>query len=194
MSLPLPTLPYELNALEPFISKETLEYHFGKHHIGYANRLNTLLSSNKTSTSSTPSLIELVKTSQGAIFNCAAQVYNHDFYWRSMRPNGGGEPSGQIATAIQRDFGSFANFKRIFNEVAMAHFGSGWAWLVQDPKTYKLQIVSTHDAENPIRGILLYFIFCIYFILFYNQYRILENLGVPLLTCDVWEVYNLSSS
>ncbi|MCB0422358.1 MAG: superoxide dismutase [Fe] [Bdellovibrionales bacterium] len=141
-----PTLPYELNALEPHISKETLEYHFGKHHQAYATNLNNLIEgtdyANKT-------LEEIVKTSEGGVFNNAAQVWNHTFYWHSLSPNGGGTPKGDLAAAIDRDFGSFNKFKEEFAKCAATTFGSGWAWLVKDSKG-TLSLMSTSNAATPL--------------------------------------------
>lgn len=158
----LPKLPYEMNALEPHISQKTLEFHYGKHHAGYVNNLNKLIAG-------TPfegkSLEEIVKTSQGGIFNNAAQVWNHTFYWNCMTPNPKKTlPSGKLMEAIVRDFGSFEAFKEKFVNACVTLFGSGWAWLVAD-KEGKLSIVQTSNAQTP-----------------------LTTEGVkPLLVCDVWE-------
>ena len=158
----LPKLPYEMNALEPHISQKTLEFHYGKHHAGYVNNLNKLIAG-------TPfegkSLEEIVKTSQGGIFNNAAQVWNHTFYWNCMTPNPKKtQPSGKFMEAIVRDFGSFEAFKEKFVNACVTLFGSGWAWLVAD-KEGKLSIVQTSNAQTP-----------------------LTTEGVkPLLVCDVWE-------
>lgn len=161
MSFTLPKLPYDLDALEPHISKETLEYHYGKHHNAYVNNLNKLVDGTNYATM----LIEdVIKNSNGPIFNNAAQVWNHTFYWHCLAPNGGGEPTGELAQAISNDFGSFAEFKSKFTETAATTFGSGWAWLVQDPSNNKLRIISTSNAGTPMT----------------------EGLNA-LLTCDVWE-------
>jgi Fe-Mn family superoxide dismutase len=162
MTFTLPQLPYAMDALAPHISEETLEYHYGKHHQAYVNNLNKLLSEADDSLKSM-SLEELILNSKGGIFNNAAQVWNHTFYWDSLSPNGGGEPNGKIAELIKRDFGSLTAFKEQFTQTAIATFGSGWAWLVQNGSD-KLKIVSTSNAGNPLTDSLK-----------------------PLLTCDVWE-------
>lgn len=160
MAFTLPALPYAKNALQPHISEETLDYHYGKHHQAYVNNLNNLIPG-------TPfenlSLEEIMMKATGPIFNNAAQVWNHTFYWHSMAPNGGGEPTGKLAEAITKDFGSFAEFKEQFTKAAVGQFGSGWAWLVKNPEG-KLEIVATGNAANPMTD---------------NK--------KPLLTCDVWE-------
>jgi Fe-Mn family superoxide dismutase len=157
----LPDLPYAKDALAPSISQETLEYHHGKHHAGYVAKLNAAVAGTEWEGKS---LEDIVKTaSPGGMFNSAAQHWNHSFYWQSMAPNAGGNPTGAIADAINRDFGSFEAFKEQFSAVAAGHFASGWAWLVQD-NDGKLKIVDTHDAANPMRDGLK-----------------------PILTCDVWE-------
>ncbi len=160
MAFELPDLPYEMNALEPYISQETLEYHYGKHHKAYVDKLNNLLNG---SDDAKKSLEELIKTTKGGVFNNAAQVWNHTLYWNCMKPNGGGEPKGALAEAINKAFGSFSEFKQKFSDTAATTFGSGWAWLVKD-SSGALHIVSTSNAENPLQK---------------NQ--------TPLLTCDVWE-------
>ena len=158
----LPKLPYEMNALEPHISQKTLEFHYGKHHAGYVNNLNKLIAGTPFEGNS---LEEIVKTSQGGIFNNAAQVWNHTFYWNCMTPNPKKtQPSGKLMEAIVRDFGSFEAFKEKFVNACVTLFGSGWAWLVAD-KEGKLSIVQTSNAQTP-----------------------LTTEGVkPLLVCDVWE-------
>jgi Fe-Mn family superoxide dismutase len=160
MAIELPPLPYALNALEPHISRETLEYHHDKHHQTYVTNLNNLLPGsgfeNRT-------LEEIIKSSSGAIFNNAAQVWNHTFYWHCLSPNGGGEPSGELATQIEKAFGSFTVFQEQFTKTAIATFGSGWAWLVLTPEG-KLEIISTSNAGTP-----------------------LTDNKKALLTCDVWE-------
>lgn len=160
MTFELPKLPYEMNALEPHISKETLEYHYGKHHQAYVNNLNKLIEGtdniNKT-------LEEIIKTASGGLFNNAAQTWNHTFYWNCLSPNGGGKPSGALLDAIVKQFGSFETFKENFTQTAAKTFGSGWAWLVKSDKG-ELEILSTSNAGNPLT----------------------EN-KIPLLTCDVWE-------
>jgi superoxide dismutase, Fe-Mn family len=146
MAFTLPALPYEKTALAPHISAETLEYHHGKHHNAYVTNLNKLLEGkpegNKT-------LEEVILSSEGGVFNNAAQVWNHTFYWRSMKPNGGGAPSGDIAAAIARDFGSFDKFKEEFTAAATTQFGSGWAWLVLDKG--KLAVTKTGNADLPMK-------------------------------------------
>ncbi|GAB6067700.1 superoxide dismutase [Fe] [Methylothermus subterraneus] len=155
----LPPLPYAMDALEPYISKETLEYHYGKHHKAYVDNLNNLIPGTEFENLT---LEEIILKASGPIFNNAAQVWNHTFYWNSMAPNGGGEPEGKLADAIRRDFGSFEAFKEAFSKAAVALFGSGWAWLVKSGD--KLEIVQTSNAGNP-----------------------LTSGKKPLLTCDVWE-------
>ncbi len=160
MAFTLPTLPYDKTALAPHISAETLEYHHGKHHQKYVDTLNQLI---EGTPDASKSLEELVKTTSGKLFNQAAQVWNHSFYWNCLSPNGGGTPTGKSAAAIDAAFGSFEQFKSAFDAAAGAHFGSGWAWLVKDVAG-GLKIVDTHDAGNPM-----------------------TDGHTPLLTCDVWE-------
>ncbi|MGE4801289.1 superoxide dismutase [Fe] [Yersinia hibernica] len=160
MSFELPALPYAQNALEPHISAETLEYHYGKHHNTYVVNLNNLI---KDTEFAGKTLEEIVKTSSGGIFNNAAQVWNHTFYWHCLSPNGGGEPTGKIAAAIQQSFGSFAEFKAQFTDAAVKNFGAGWTWLVKKADG-SLAIVSTSNAATP-----------------------LTTQDKPLLTVDVWE-------
>lgn len=160
MSFTLEPLPYAKDALAPHISAETLEYHYEKHHRGYVTRLNAIT---KDTPDANKSLDELVRTSSGRVFNMAAQVVNHTFYWKSLSPNGGGAPTGKIGEAISSSFGSIDAFKEKFTEVATGHFGSGWAWLVKNADG-KLEVVGTHDAGNPVTS---------------GQ--------VPLITADVWE-------
>ncbi len=156
----LPELPYALDALAPTISKETLEFHYGKHHQTYVTNLNNLI---KGTEFENASLEEIVKKSSGGIFNNAAQVWNHTFYWFGLSPNGGGEPTGALADAITAKWGSFDEFKKAFNAVAAGTFGSGWAWLVKAADG-SLELVSTSNAATPLTGD-----------------------KTPLLTCDVWE-------
>jgi Fe-Mn family superoxide dismutase len=156
----LPELPYALDALAPTISKETLEFHYGKHHQTYVTNLNNLI---KGTEFENASLEEIVKKSSGGIFNNAAQVWNHTFYWFGLSPNGGGEPTGALAEAINAKWGSFDEFKKAFNAVAAGTFGSGWAWLVKAADG-SLELVSTSNAATP-----------------------LTTDKTPLLTCDVWE-------
>lgn len=146
--------------MEPIISKETLEYHYGKHHQAYVTNLNKLIAGTEFENMS---LEEIILKSSGGIFNNAAQVFNHTFYWNCLAPKAGGEPAGKLAEAINQTFGSFAAFKDKFTQTAVGTFGSGWAWLVKD-KDGKLEIVSTSNAGNP-----------------------LTDGKKPLLTCDVWE-------
>ncbi|HFI1064519.1 TPA: superoxide dismutase [Fe] [Proteus mirabilis] len=160
MSFELPKLPYALDALEPHISKETLEYHYGKHHQTYVTNLNNLV---KGTDLENKSLEELIKTTEGGIFNNAAQVWNHTFYWNCLAPNAGGAPTSKIAEAINKAFGSFEEFKKQFNDAAAKNFGSGWTWLVKKADG-SLAIVNTSNAATPVSG---------------------ED--KPLLTVDVWE-------
>ena len=156
----LPDLPYDLDALAPAISKETLEYHYGKHHQTYVTNLNNLI---KGSEFENASLEEIVTKSSGVIFNNAAQVWNHTFYWNGMKPNGGGEPSGALADAINKKFGSFAAFKEEFAKCAIGTFGSGWAWLIKNADG-SVELMSTSNAATPM-----------------------TSGKRALLTCDVWE-------
>jgi Fe-Mn family superoxide dismutase len=156
----LPQLPYALDALAPFISKETLEFHYGKHHQTYVTNLNNLIKG--TEFENAP-LENIVKKSAGGIFNNAAQVWNHTFYWNSMKPNGGGVPTGPLADAINAKWGSFDKFKEEFAKCAVGTFGSGWAWLVKKADG-TLDLASTSNAGTPI-----------------------TTEAKPLMTCDVWE-------
>ena len=160
MQFTLPQLPYSMNALSPHISEETLEYHYGKHHSTYVTNLNKLVAGTEFENST---LEDIIKGSTGGLFNNAAQVWNHTFYWHCLSPNGGGEPEGVVADAINKAFGSFDVFKEKFTQTAIATFGSGWAWLVQDASG-ALSIISTSNAATPMT----------------------EGL-TALLTCDVWE-------
>lgn len=157
----LPELPYPLNGLEPYISAETLEFHYGKHHQTYVNNLNNLIIDTEFATLS---LEEIIKKSSGGIFNNAAQTWNHTFYWHCLSPKGSDmKPSSALLEAINQKFGSFAQFKDEFTKCAITTFGSGWAWLVKNPDG-TIGIVSTSNAATPLTGEAL-----------------------PLLTCDVWE-------
>ena len=156
----LPALPYSNDALEPVISKETIEYHYGKHHQTYVTNLNKLIVG--TEFENLP-LEEIIKKSSGGIFNNAAQVYNHTFYWNCLAPKAGGEPAGKLAEAINEAFGSFDVFKEKFSATAVGTFGSGWAWLVKNAEG-KLEIISTSNAGTPM-----------------------TEGKTALLTCDVWE-------
>ncbi len=160
MAFTLPPLPYEMNALEPHISKETLEYHYGKHHQTYVNNLNNLIAGTEFESAS---LEEIIRKSSGGLFNNSAQVWNHTFYWNCLSPNGGGAPEGAVAEAINAKWGSFDAFKEEFNKKAAANFGSGWTWLVKKTDG-SVDIVNTDDADTP-----------------------LTTSDIPLLTCDVWE-------
>jgi len=160
MAVELPALPYALNALEPYFSKETLEYHYGKHHKAYVDKLNSLI---KDTNLDHKPLEDIIKNSEGAIFNNAAQIYNHTFYWHCLSPNGGGKPTGSLAARIEQDFGSFEKFKEKFTEVTIGVFGSGWGWLVKKADK-SLAIVGTSNAHTP-----------------------LATSDIPVLTCDIWE-------
>jgi Fe-Mn family superoxide dismutase len=146
MKFELDPLPYAKNALAPHLTEETLSFHYDKHHTAYLNNLKGLLEGKPEAEKS---LEEIVKTSSGGVFNNAAQVWNHTFYWNSMKPSGGGEPSGALADAIKRDFGSFADFKKQFAEAAVKQFGSGWAWLVKDTDG-ALKVTKTENGVNPL--------------------------------------------
>ena len=148
MIFELPALPYAIDALEPYISKSTLEFHHGKHHQAYVTNLNKLLPGSEFENKG---LEEIVRKATGGIFNNGAQVWNHTFYWNCLSPQGGGEPTGELLEAIIEDFGSFAEFKEKFSTAAATLFGSGWAWLVTDEEG-KLQIVQESNAGNPLRN------------------------------------------
>jgi superoxide dismutase, Fe-Mn family len=169
MIFKLPELPYAKDALQPHISAETLEYHYGKHHQAYVNKLNELIPNTEYATMSLEDVIrasaknETNKLTANSVFNNAAQVWNHTFYWHCLSPKGGNEPTGKLADAINKTFGSFAEFKDKFSKTAVATFGSGWGWLVKG-KDGNLQIVSTSNAGTP-----------------------LADGQIALLTCDVWE-------
>ena len=156
----LPELPYALDALEPHLSKETLEYHYGKHHQTYITNLNNQIKG--TEFENAP-LEEIVKKSSGGVFNNAAQTWNHTFDWLGFTPKGQGKPSGELAAAIDAKWGSFEAFQKAFDTCAAGTFGSGWAWLVKTPAG-ELDLVSTSNAATPLNS---------------------DN--TPLLTCDVWE-------
>jgi Fe-Mn family superoxide dismutase len=146
MPFSLPELPYKKDALAPHISAETLEYHHGKHHAAYVNNLNKLLEGKPEAQNS---LEQIILSSDGGVFNNAAQVWNHTFYWSCMKPNGGGRPTGDLADAITRDFGSFEKFREDFANAAATQFGSGWAWLVLEKG--KLAISKTGNADLPMK-------------------------------------------
>jgi Fe-Mn family superoxide dismutase len=156
----LPPLPYAADALAPHISKETFEYHHGKHHQAYVTNLNNLI---KGTEFEPMGLEDIVRKSSGGVFNNAAQVWNHTFFWHSMKPNGGGEPTGALAEAIDRKWGSFAAFKEAFTKSAVGNFGSGWTWLVRKPDG-SVDIVNTSNAGTT-----------------------LTSADKALLTIDVWE-------
>lgn len=156
----LPALPYAQDALEPHISAETLSYHHGKHHATYVDKLNKAIVDTEYEDKS---LEDIILSADGGIFNNAAQIWNHSFYWHCMSPDGGGEPGDPIAQIIERDFGSQDDFKQQFSDAAATLFGSGWTWLVLQ-KDGKLAIKNTSNADTPVR----------------------EGI-TPLLTCDVWE-------
>src|SRR6185437_6023823 len=155
----LPKLPYALDALQPHISKETLEYHYGKHHQTYVNNLNNLT---KDTEFATMPLEEVIMKSSGGMFNNAAQVWNHTFYWNGMTPNSSGQPGGNLAEAINKKFGSFDEFKKAFTQSAVTLFGSGWTWLAKN-KQGELEIMNTGNAGLPMK-----------------------DDKIALLTCDVW--------
>jgi len=160
MTHELPVLPYDRDALAPVISAETLDYHYGKHHQTYVTNLNNLIPGTEFESSS---LEDIIRSAEGGIFNNAAQVWNHTFYWNCLSPKGGGEPSGSLADAIASRFGSFDAFRDAFNKSATTNFGSGWTWLVKSADG-KLDIVNTSNAANPMTDGL-----------------------IPLMTVDVWE-------
>ncbi len=147
MAFSLPPLPYDKNALAPQISAETLEFHHGKHHQAYVTNLNKLIEGKPAANMS---LEEVILSSDGPTFNNAAQIWNHTFYWSSMKPNGGGLPTGDLADAINRDFGSFEKFAEEFANAATTQFGSGWAWLVLG-KDKKLAVTKTGNADLPMK-------------------------------------------
>ena len=160
MAITLPELPYAIDALEPHISKETLEYHYGKHHATYVAKLNPLIEGTDLADAD---LETIIKNSEGGVFNNSAQVWNHTFYWNCLSPNGGGEASGPVADAINTAFGSFEAFKEQFTNSAVTNFGSGWTWLVKNTDG-SVSIVNTGNADTPI-----------------------TSDAKPLLTVDVWE-------
>lgn len=161
MAFELPALPFAVNALEPHISAETLEFHHGKHHATYVQKLNGLVEGTDLAAKS---LEEIIKSSAGPIFNNAAQIWNHTFYWNCLAPDAGGEPTGAIAVAINESFGSFTQFQAAWNDKAVNNFGSSWTWLVKNAEG-KLEIVNTSNAATPLTD---------------------ESVTV-LLTVDLWE-------
>jgi len=160
MAFQQPELPYALDALAPFLSEEQMDFHYNKHHAGYFTKLNGLV---EGTPQADMSLRDLVVESEGGVFNNAAQAWNHSFFWKCMTPKGGGDPEGELAEAIQRDFGSFAEFREQFSNAAVTLFGSGWAWLAKD-KDGKLNIMQGSNADTP-----------------------LNHQMEPILTVDVWE-------
>ncbi|GJL97272.1 MAG: superoxide dismutase [Hyphobacterium sp.] len=164
MAHSLPDLPYASDALEPHISAQTLGFHHGKHHAAYVSKMNSAIDGSDDEKLSLEDLIrKAAKSGDQGLFNNAAQTWNHTFYWNSMSPEGGGEPMGDLATRIDRDFGSFDGFRKAFSDAGATQFGSGWAWLVV--KNGKLEVRKTLNAETPLT----------------------EDGVVPLLTMDVWE-------
>lgn len=161
MSIELPALPYARDALAPTISEETIDYHYGKHHNAYVTNLNKMI---EGTADADKSLEEIIRSSAGGVFNNAAQIWNHTFYWNSLAPNAGGEPTGALSDAINHAFGSFEEFKAKFTASAAGNFGSGWTWLVKNADG-SLAIVNTSNADTPITD---------------------ESI-TPLLTVDVWE-------
>jgi Fe-Mn family superoxide dismutase len=160
MAIELPALPYDRTALAPHISAETIDFHYGKHHQTYVTNLNNQI---KGTDFEAMDLEAIIRKAQGGMFNNAAQVWNHTFYWNCLSPNGGGEPMGKLADAITKAFGGFSSFKEQFTQTALTTFGSGWAWLVQR-QDGSLALVSTPNAATPLTGS-----------------------DKALLTCDVWE-------
>lgn len=162
MTFSIPPLPFAYDALAPKgLSKEQVTYHYDKHHQGYVTKLNAAAEANPELAKKT--IEQIITTEKGPIFNLAAQIFNHTFYWNCLSANGG-EPKGKVLEEITASFGSFDKFKDEFTAAAVGHFGSGWAWLVKDGTDNKLKVVQTHDAATPLT----------------------ENLK-PVLTCDVWE-------
>ena len=159
MAIELPALPYDRTALEPHISGETLDYHYGKHHKAYVDNLNKLIAGTEFESMD---LVEIVRKSQGGMFNNAAQVWNHTFYWNCLSPKGGGEPGGKAGELITKAFGDFKSFKEKFSTAAVGRFGSGWAWLVKTADGVAIE--TTPNAETPM-----------------------ADGKTCLLTCDVWE-------
>lgn len=161
MSIELPALPYARDALAPTISEETIDYHYGKHHNAYVTNLNKMI---EGTDNADKSLEEIIRSSSGGVFNNAAQIWNHTFYWNSLAPNAAGAPTGELADAINSNFGSFEEFQTKFTASAAGNFGSGWTWLVKNSDG-SLAIVNTSNADTPIT----------------------DDSITPLLTVDVWE-------
>jgi Fe-Mn family superoxide dismutase len=160
MAIELPPLPWARDALAPHMSAETIDYHYGKHHQTYVTNTNNMIKGTELENAD---LVTIVKKAQGGLFNNAAQVWNHNFFWNCLSPKGGNEPTGKLADAIKKAFGDFAKFKEEFSKLAVGTFGSGWGWLVQHADG-SVGLVSTSNAQNPLTGT-----------------------DTPLLTCDVWE-------
>jgi Fe-Mn family superoxide dismutase len=163
MAVSLPPLPYERDALAPHISRDTLDYHYGKHHQKYVDVTNEMIAGTEHENADLLDIVKASENSDQKLFNNSAQVWNHDFYWNSMKPNGGGKPSGKIAQMIDDSFGSYDKFREEFTAAGATQFGSGWAWLVE--KDGKLEVRKTLNAETPVT----------------------EAGAKPLLTMDVWE-------
>ncbi|MFT6408786.1 MAG: Fe-Mn family superoxide dismutase [Arenicella sp.] len=161
MSIELPALPYARNALAPTLSEETIDYHYGKHHNSYVTNLNKMIEGTEYADKS---LEDIIRSSSGGMFNNAAQIWNHTFYWNSLAPNAGGAPTGELAAAIDQAFGSFEEFQAKFSASATGNFGSGWTWLVKNSEGL-LEIVNTSNADSPVT----------------------DQTLTPLLTVDVWE-------
>ena len=159
MPITLPELPYSKSSLSPHISEETLEFHYGKHHKSYVDKLNGQIEESEFKNAS---LEEIVKNSKAAIFNNAAQIWNHTFYWNSLSPKGGGSPDKNLNQVLEKSFGSVDQFKKEFTQAALSQFGSGWAWLIKESDS--LKIIKTSNADTP-----------------------LAHSQKALLTCDVWE-------
>ena len=160
MAITLPPLPYADDALDPHITAHTISFHYGKHHAGYVNNLNGLIEGTGLADATLEEIIDMAEP--GGLFNNAAQIWNHTFYWESMAPDGGGTPTGELAAAIDRSFGSYQAFREQFTADAVGNFGSGWTWLIKDGDD--VAIAKTDDADTPIK---------------HGQ--------TPLLTIDVWE-------
>ena len=163
MAISLPTLPYGKADLAPHISEQTLEFHYGKHHQGYVDKTNKAIAGTKLEDASLEEIVRHAAGNDQSLFNNAAQVWNHTFYWNSMKPQGGGAPTGAIADAINETFGGYESFKEAFADIGATQFGSGWAWLVA--KDGKLDVLQTLNAETPLT----------------------DEASTPLLTMDVWE-------
>ena len=166
MAFELPALPYAMNALEPYISERTMEFHYGKHHKAYVDNLNKLIAGTHFEQMSLEEIIRKTagKTEYAGIFNNAAQAWNHAFFWTCMQPGGGGEPTGEMKKKIERSFGGYDKFREEFATAATTQFGSGWAWLAEDEESGKLKVIKTANADTPIA----------------HGYK-------PLITVDVWE-------